>query len=310
VFCRLEISDEWAFNMPNDGLARFHVIEKGTCWAGTPSGACHHLEAGDLLVAFGEHYMSNRSHPAALVPIEELVAAARRGSGTRARMNGIGAAAVHMLCGSFTFESEVDHPLLRALPQLLHVKGDGEHSREWLQLTLRFLSAEVRDTGVGTEAVISRLTDLIFVQAVRAWINTQVQDRTGWITALRDRQISAVLSLMHRYPERPWTVPTLAREVGMSRAGLARRFRRLLEETPLTYLSRLRFQAAADLMRRESLSLSEVAARVGYQSETSFSRAFLQNIGQRPGAYRRTALSGRKESVLLPLNKAHHRKHA
>jgi transcriptional regulator GlxA family with amidase domain len=162
------------------------------------------------------------------------------------------------------------------------------------------MSAEVRKPGIGTEAVVSRLTDLIFVQAVRAWVDSHVDDRTGWIAALRDRQISTVLGLMHKHPEQPWTVPSLAREVGMSRATLARRFRELLKETPLAYLNRWRLQAAADLIRRERLTLGEVAARVGYQSEASFSRVFLQVMGQRPGAYGRTALSRSKKTTVRP----------
>jgi AraC-like DNA-binding protein len=300
VFCRLVVSGEWAFNMrDDDGLARFHVIERGTCWVGTPDGARRRLAAGDLLVTFGEHYLSDRSHPAAIVPIEEFLGSAQQSACTTFCNQGEGDE-VQMICGSFTFGPRTDHPLLRALPPLLHVNGDGEHAPEWLQLTLRFLSAEMREPGIGTEAVVSRLTDLIFVQAVREWVGTHVDDRTGWIAALQDRQISAVLGLMHKYTDRPWTVPALAREVGMSRATLARRFRELLDETPLAYLSRWRLQAAVNLIRSEHLSLSEVAARVGYQSEASFSRVFLQVMGQRPGAYRRST-SPRYKQTTVPL---------
>jgi AraC-like DNA-binding protein len=295
VFCRLLVSGEWAFTMPDDRLGRFHVIERGTCWVGTPDGARRQLAAGDLLVTFGQHYLSDRRDPVTVVPIDEFIASARQSPCPTVCKNGDGPE-VQMLCGSFTFGPTIDHPLLRALPALLHVKGDGGHAPEWLQLTLRFFSAEVSEPGIGTEAVVSRLIDLIFVQAVRAWVGTHTDKRIGWIAALRDRQISAVLGLMHKYPDRPWTVPTLARQVGMSRATLARRFRELLQETPLAYLSRWRLQAAADLIRRERLTLSEVAARVGYQSEASFSRVFLQAMGQRPGAYRRIALSQSKKT--------------
>src|SRR5262245_11677255 len=299
VLCRLTASGEWAFNMPVDGLARFHVIERGACWAGTPDGARRQLSAGDLLVAFGEHHMSDRSHPATIVPIAQFVVAPGQGASVAVGQTGEGGE-VQMLCGSFRFGPGIDHPLLRALPPLLLVRGDGEHAPEWLQLTLRFLSDEVREPGIGSEAVVSRLIDLIFVQAVRAWVGAHVEDRTGWIAALHDRQISDVLSLMHKHPDRPWTVPTLARQVGMSRATLGRRFRELLDETQLAYLSRWRLQAAANLIRRERLSLTELAARVGYRSEASFSRVFLQVIGQRPGAYRRMA-SSRRERATIPL---------
>jgi transcriptional regulator GlxA family with amidase domain len=169
------------------------------------------------------------------------------------------------------------------------VPGDAGHSPEWLDLTLRFLSAEVRAPSIGSEAVLSRLTDLIFVQAVRAWVAAQPDSHTGWVGALSDPQIARVLGLFHKQPERPWTVATLAREVGMSRSTLARRFREILRETPLVYLSRSRLEAAAELLRTENLSLGEIAERVGYQSEASFSRAFRQHMGKPPAEYRRAA---------------------
>ena len=286
VFCRLELSGEWAFSMPKDGLARFHVIERGTCWLGTPDGGNRQLAAGDLLVALGEHVLSYRESPKTIVPVQQFIGPVGPRACPVICTLGPGPD-VHMLCGVFTFARGGNHPLLLSLPPVLHVRGDGSQSPEWLDLTLRFLSAEVRAPGIGSEAVLSRLTDLIFVQAVRAWVAAQPGSRTGWVAALRDRQIASVLGLMHKQPERLWTVPMLAREVGMSRSTLARRFREILGETPLVYLSRSRLQTAAELMRTENLSLGEVAARVGYQSDASFSRAFRHTMGKPPAAYRR-----------------------
>src|SRR5262249_15226845 len=288
VFCRLELSGDWAFSMPEDGLARFHVIEKGTCWVRTPDGGHRELAAGDLLVGLGEHALSARESPRTIVPIQQFIGRV----GPRARpvicVRGPHPE-VHMLCGVFAFGLGHDHPLLVSLPRMLHVPGNGGQSPEWLDLTLRFRSAEVRAPGIGSEAVLSRLTDLIFLQAVRAWVAAQTDTRTGWIAALRDRQIATVLGLMHELPARPWTVPTLARAAGMSRSTLARRFRETLGETPLVYLSRWRLHAAAELMRTGTLSLGEIATRVGYQSESSFSRGFRRRVGTPPAAYRRGA---------------------
>jgi AraC-like DNA-binding protein len=302
VFCRLELSGDWAFSMPGDGFARFHVIERGTCWVGTPDGSKRQLAAGDLLLALGEHFLSSRDSPKTIVPVQEFIGPVGPRACPVICTLGPGPE-VHMLCGVFAFARGGGHPLLLSLPQLLHVHGDGGQSPEWLDLTLRFLSAEVRAPGIGSEAVLSRLTDLIFVQSVRAWVAAQPETRTGWIAALRDRQIAGVLGLMHKQPDRPWTVATLAREVGMSRSTLTRRFREILSETPLVYLSRSRLQTAAELMRAENLSLSEVAARVGYQSEASFSRAFRRTIGKPPAAYRRAARLRRSARVCqMPTN--------
>jgi AraC-like DNA-binding protein len=288
VFCRLELSGDWAFSMPEDGLARFHVIEKGTCWVRTPDGGKRQLAAGDLLVGLGEHALSARENPQTIVPIQQFIG--RVGPRACPVICARGRdPEVHMLCGIFTFGRGHDHPLLVSLPRMLHVPANGGQSPEWLDLTMRFLSAEVRAPGIGSEAVLSRLTDLIFLQAVRAWVAAQTDSRTRWIAALRDRQIATVLGLMHKQPERPWTVTILAREVGMSRSTLARRFREILGETPLVYLSRWRLHAAAELMRTEKLSLGEIATRVGYQSEASFSRVFRRTMGKPPAAYRRAA---------------------
>jgi transcriptional regulator GlxA family with amidase domain len=194
-----------------------------------------------------------------------------------------------MVCGSFRFSHGEGHPLLAVLPPLLHVKGQDGQALEWLDLTLRFLASEARHPRPGSETVITRLTEVIFVQAVRAWIEMQPEGRGGWLGALRDRQISRVLSLMHGEPGRIWTVPALAAKAGMSRATLARRFAVLVGEPPLTYLSRWRMRSAAMLLRSQSLSLSEVAERVGYQSEAALGRAFRRMMGVAPGVYRRAA---------------------
>lgn len=303
VLCRLELSRHWAFSMPTDGLARFHVIEKGTCWVGSREEGRRQLAAGDLLVGFGEHSLSDRADPRTIVPIERFLGSLEPSRSGASVCTVNGGSDVDMLCGAFTFGHGYDHPLLTSLPRLLHVPGHCGQSPEWLELTLRFLSAEVRTPGIGSEAVLTRLIDLIFVQAVRAWVAEQSDSRTGWIGALRDRQLTAVLTLMHTQLDHPWTVQTLAREVGMSRSSLARRFRAVFGETPLEYLSRSRLQAAALLIRTESLSLSQVAARVGYQSEASFSRVFRQTIGKPPGAYRRAARGKAGRSSRIPISK-------
>src|SRR5262245_40477311 len=136
VFCRLVASGEWAFNMPDDGLGRFHAIERGVRCVGTPDGARSQLAAGDLPVAFGEHYLRASGRRRAIVPVEECAAGAQQSTSPTVSKRGEGIE-VQMLCGSFTFGSGADHPLLRALPRLLHVKDDGERAPEWLQLTLR-----------------------------------------------------------------------------------------------------------------------------------------------------------------------------
>jgi AraC-like DNA-binding protein len=198
-----------------------------------------------------------------------------------------------LLCGSFRFGQGDGHPLIAVLPPLICIKGQEGRPLEWLDLTLRFLASETRRPRAGSDSMVTRLTELLFVQIVRAWIEEQPEGHGGWLGALRDGRIARVLGLMHGEPGRAWSVPTLARAAGMSRATLARRFTSLVGEAPLTYLSRWRMHVAAGLLRSHSLSVAEAAARVGYQSEAAFSRVFRKVVGVAPAAYRRAALPAR-----------------
>jgi AraC-like DNA-binding protein len=289
IFCHLELSGPWAFRMADTGLTRFHVVEKGSCWLQPQDGAPVALATGDLVIVLCDHHLSNSAKPRSVAPLETFLERLKRFTSIGFRKPG-GTPSTHLLCGSFQLTRGVSHPLLNVLPPVLHVRGrSGGLSVEWLDLTLRFLKAEIAQRGVGSETVVSRLADLIFIQAVRAWIGEEPDGVGARLGALRDRHIGAALSLMHREPGRAWRVSTLARAVGVSRATLARRFTQLVGEPPLTYLSRWRMRVAADLIRSEDLTLGEIAERVGYQSEAALSRMFSRVMGLPPGAYRRFA---------------------
>jgi AraC-like DNA-binding protein len=151
------------------------------------------------------------------------------------------------------------------------------------------LAAEGRSTGPGRRLALSRLVDLLLVQAIRHWVGTEPDVPQGWLLGLRDPRIALALSRMHEAPEQAWTVPRLGREVGMSRSSFADRFGDLIGEPPSRYLTRWRIHLAARLMRSPGSSLSALASRVGYSSEAAFSRAFRRVLGVSPGAYRRSS---------------------
>jgi AraC-like DNA-binding protein len=198
--------------------------------------------------------------------------------------HGGGGAVSYFTCGSFEFQSPAESPLLSLLPPLIHIRGEAE---EWLASALQLLVYEARHARPGAKAMISRLTDVIFVQAVRIWMANQPADEAGWLGALRDPRIGAALGLIHRAPERAWSVSALAREVAMSRSPFAARFTALVGEPPLAYLTRWRMHLAMSLLRSDTLSVSEVARRVGYESAAAFSKAFKRRFGLAPGASRR-----------------------
>jgi AraC-like DNA-binding protein len=286
LFCRSELSAPWSLALPASELAHFHVIERGGGWLRLEGEErSYPLAAGDLIVLpHGQAYTLSDSPKTEPVPLASLV---QQPGGVCALLkHGGDGPATAMICGSFQFEGRERHPLLSLLPPLIHIPGDQGRSAEWLDLTMRFLAHEARHPRPGSETLVTRLTDVLFVQVVRAWIEGQPEGGGGWLGALRDRQIGASLGMIHREPQRAWSVATLAAAVGMSRSAFAARFRALVGEAPLAYLTRWRMHLATGLLRGKGLTLFEVAGRVGYESEAAFSKAFKRQLGMAPGAFR------------------------
>lgn len=290
VFCRSELRAPWGMALRASDFAHFHIVERGGAWLAIEGTAPMALAGGDVVVVpHGAGHTLTDAPASPTRPLAAMVRRARAGGGCAIVQAGGRGAETHLVCGAFRFEHPDAHPLVALLPAVIHLRPQQSAVSEWLQSTVRFLLAETREPRPGTEAVVSRLTDVIFVQVLRAWIETLAEGRGGWLGALRDRQMGAALARLHEAPERPWTTATLAGAVGMSRSRFAARFTALVGQPPLTYLSRWRLQRAARLLEDPALSLGDVAARVGYESESAFSKAFRRRYGAPPGAYRRRA---------------------
>ena len=156
-----------------------------------------------------------------------------------------------------------------------------------MQSTLRLIAAEGRELRPGGEAVITRLSDILVIQAIRSWIAGDPAGQTGWLGALQDPRIGRAMSLVHRDPAQPWSVASLARETAMSRSAFAARFTELVGEPVMQYVTRWRMQVALDWLQHDDTAVAELAARLGYESEAAFSRAFKRTVGMSPGAARR-----------------------
>src|SRR5262249_44476561 len=178
----------------------------------------------------------------------------------------------------------------------------GGEAAGWLAASLQLLTFEARRLQPGAKAVISRLTEIIFVQAVRLWIASQPMAQGGWLGALRDPQIGAALALIHHTPAQPWSVAPRAGEVAMSRSPFAARFTALVGEPPLTYLTRWRLHLATSLLRDGRLSVREVAERVGYASTAAFSKAFKRRFGAAPALYTHRQTIRRDRQPVTPLS--------
>jgi AraC-like DNA-binding protein len=286
VYCCSEMSAPWAMSLPADGYAHFHVIERGGAWLRLEGAKqLTPLASGDLvLMPHGNGHVLADSPKTKPVPINRLVEG--KADSAILLQHGGGGAQTLMICGSFQIVNSDHNPLLAVLPPLIHIPGGREQLDGWLEPTLKMLAYEARHLRPGSETMVGRLIDIILLQAVRVWIEEQPQDRGGWLGALRDPHIGAALGLIHREPQRKWSVSALAREVAMSRSIFAAKFTSLVGEPPLTHLTGWRLWQASRLLAEENLPVGEVALRVGYESEPAFSKAFKRHFGQPPLAYR------------------------
>jgi transcriptional regulator GlxA family with amidase domain len=185
---------------------------------------------------------------------------------------------------------QFDHPaarhLVEALPELIHVEAARTPRSDWLHATLGLMADETRQVRPGGDAVVSRLCDILVIQAIRAWIEHDPAAETGWVGALRDPQIGTAISRIHADPARAWTVGSLAAEVAMSRSAFAARFTELVGEPAMRYVTRWRMHHALDLLETTDVTVAAAGRLVGYDSEAAFSRAFTRVIGTSPTAAR------------------------
>jgi AraC-like DNA-binding protein len=292
-FCRCELSAPWALGFAAGVFAHFHVIEKAACCLqlqGEPNPVA--LEEGDLLLVIprGHSYQLSDDPRTPPVPLTDIVGNSQ--GGLRAVIkHGAGGAETGLICGAFEFQGPQAEASLSVLPQWIRVPKGERHANEWLNATVRFLHKETREPGMGSETITTRLIDVMLVEAIRTWLKDQPEGSAGWLGALRDPSIGTALGLIHKSPEKAWTVPALAAEVGMSRAPFAARFTALVGQAPMSYLKSWRLQLAAKLLQNQALSLSNIAEQVGYESTSAFSRTFKRNFGVAPGQFRRTGVT-------------------
>jgi AraC-like DNA-binding protein len=265
-------------------------VSSGRCWLDVHGEEPRQLQPGDFaLVPHGNGHLLLSEPGTRTRRVDELNYDYVGGRYAILRTGG-GGAPTSIVCGTVRRGQPAARSLLSLLPRTIVIDGaPGSPSpeAEWMYSTLRLIAAEGRELRPGGETVITRLSDVLVVQAIRCWIADQGLGLTGWLGALRDPRIGRAMSLVHRDPARPWSVASLAREVAMSRSAFAARFTQLVGEPAMQYVTRWRMQAALDWLQRDHLSVAELTARLGYESEAAFSRAFKRTIGLAPGAVRR-----------------------
>lgn len=288
LYSRPELTAPWGLELPPlPDHMMFHVVISGRCWLEVQGAEPSVLQAGDfVLVPHGDgHRLLSEPGVAAANLFDlprELVS--ERYETFR---HGGGGAATTMVCGVVRFDDPAALQLVRLLPSIIRIEASSSPEMDWIQSTLRYMAAEARELRPGGETVITRLADILVIQAIRSWIAQDPAAQKGWLGALRDKQIGRAISLIHRNPDHPWTVASLASEVAMSRSAFAARFTELVGEPAMHYMASWRMHVALTWLKEDKVTLAELASRLGYQSEAAFSRAFKRFMGVSPGAVRR-----------------------
>jgi AraC-like DNA-binding protein len=272
-------------------VVSFHFITGGTCWARLPDdpASALRIEAGEIVVVpQGEtHILGSATNLKPVSSADVLANHIQAAPGQIMKLtHGGGGPVTRMVCGFLGGENVLGNPLLTALPRIFKVDMRGTRAA-WLQSSLQFAAQEAAQMRSGSTTVLGKLSEVLFVEAIRRYIDTLPEEQTGWLAGLRDPAIARALTLMHGDISRPWSVEELGRQAGLSRSGLAERFTRLIGMSPMHYLGHWRMQVAAQELTDTPASLAQIAERVGYESEAAFSRAFKKAYGQAPATWRR-----------------------
>jgi AraC-like DNA-binding protein len=273
----------------------FHFLTEGHCRVRlADSMEVLDVAAGDLVLFANEdkHVMGSDLHLAPVETASLIRRDAARDADLIEMRHGGGGAATRFVCGYLGCSRSVCRPLLEALPRVLRIPiGEGPASGLLREL-LRVGVLESSMSRPGAQSMLAKLSELMFVDALRRYIESMPPGRKGWLAGVRDTQVGRALALLHAKPDRPWTVDELAREVALSRSAFAKRFVALVAEPPIQYLTRWRLALAAQKLRSGREPIARVAEHNGYESEAAFSRAFKREFGMSPAAWRKAGPQG------------------
>lgn len=288
--------------MPGAGhMLEFHGIASGSCWAAVAGESPVRLSAGDLvLFPQGDpHVLSSapgmRAARADLgfffeprPPQLPFALRVDERGGTTALLDGGGPDRTTIVCGFLGCDAKPFNPLLAALPRMIHMPGAATGAGSWIAQFMRTVVEESNARRPGGEAMLERMSEMMFVDVLRRYVDALPPGETGWLAGLRDPGVGRALAALHERPSEPWTLEKLGEAAGMSRSVLHERFSHFLGQAPMQYLAAWRMQVAAGMLRDSDSKLIEIALEVGYESEAAFSRAFKRAVGASPGAWRRS----------------------
>jgi AraC-like DNA-binding protein len=323
VFFYVEGRDPWVAETPcakdivsailpgADHMMEFHGVARGSCWVTPEDMAPIKLEEGDvvLLPQGDAHIMSSAPGLRAQNPDRHGIFFTPRppqmphslsiveNCETTAHLDGGGCESATLVCGFLGLDARPFNPLLASLPRVLHLPGAATGGG-WVSTFLNSAVDESNRKRPGGEAVLERMSEMLFVDVLRRHLDTLPEDETGWLSGMRDPSIGRALALMHERPAEDWTLERLGEATALSRSTLHERFVHFLGQTPMQYLSKWRMQLAARTLCETDAKVLQVALEVGYENEAAFARAFRREVGTSPAAWRRE-----RRAVPVPANR-------
>jgi AraC-like DNA-binding protein len=327
VFFYVHANDPWVAETPAgqeiipailpgvDHLMEFHVVARGACWAAIVGEEPVRLEAGDVVIfpQGDAHVMSSAPGlrgdpedrsiffaprppqlPFALDYRERRKTAIAPGTST-ALLDGGGRDHTTLICGFLGCDAKPFNPLLASMPRVLRLPGIATDGRSWISAFLDTVVDESNRRRPGGEAVLERMSEMLFVEVLRRYADALPEDQTGWLAGMRDPAVGRALALIHGRPGEAWTLERLGDEAALSRSTLHERFVHFIGQPPMAYLAQWRMQLAARVLRDTDANVIDVALEVGYENETAFARAFRRAVGASPAAWRRAGRARAKQ---------------
>ena len=300
VFFTAEFSEPWGFSTPASKviadrfapgaaahLVLYHLLIDGGGFIEMEDGQSVALAPGDIVIfPHGDpHHMSSGKGARPPFPNYGITPKINARDLSPLRAGG-GGAASRFVCGYMMCDPHLSRPILNGLPPVFKVNIRTDSSGHWLENSILHLVEEAASGRVGSEAMLAKLSEALFVDTLRRYVDAMPDQHGSWLAGARDPIVGRSLALLHGRVAHPWTIANLADEVGISRSALVERFSRYLCEPPMTYLTHWRLQLAAESLKKTSRSVADIATDVGYESEAAFSRAFKREFGQPPGRYR------------------------
>ncbi len=285
VYFKSDFSSPWGMDVSTSNFAQFHMIVRGKCLLKISQEETIELYAGDIVIfPFGKSHWLADSKDSKKENGLNVVKSIWDNNSIFKGDN----FSTTLICGHFEFDRTIKHSFIESLPAFIHITDMERKEFTWLETISNLIMKELGENLIGNAITVNKLAEILFIHSIRAYI-LQNNDKVGFFAAIKNPKLSNVLKSIHNNPEYNWNLENLAREAGMSRTLFANKFKEIVGETPLHYITNWRILKAKKFLKESSVPISEVAEKVGYSSEAAFNRVFKKKVQKTPAVYRRVA---------------------